>query len=371
MIKKLKLLDIALIIIPIILVVLSVALIYSLVFTSEDKILAFRQGLFALIGIGLMVGVIFIDYRSFKSLWWVFYLIALILLVIVDLFGHVAGGAMRWINLGFFQLQPSEVAKIALIISQASFFSNRVGNLRAKDFVWSLILFSIPFILILKEPDLGTAIVVVFIFFVMLFYSRLSKRQFIILILSLLVLSSAFVLSVFNIKPYGQLLKPYQRSRVEVFLNPNLDPYGQGYNIRQAQITLGSGGLLGHGLGQGSQSQLKFLPKPHTDFIFAGIAEAIGFVGSVLVIIIYGYMIVRIISIAGTAKDNFGMLVSVGVASMFLFQATVNIGMNLGLLPVTGIPLPFLSNGGTSLIVSFFSLGIVQSIYIRRKESSF
>lgn len=371
MIKILKLLDITLIIIPIIFCVLSVALIYSLVFTGDDKALAFHQGLFALIGFSIMIAAIFIDYRSYKSLWWIFYIIATILLVIVDMFGKVTGGAMRWINLGFFQLQPSEIAKVALIVSLASFFSTRVGNLKIKDFIWSAIIFVVPFALILKEPDLGTAMVVVFIYIVILFYSKLSKIQFVILILTMLLLSSIFILSVFNVKPFGFILKSYQRSRVEVFLNPNLDPYGQGYNVRQAQITLGSGGLLGRGLGQGSQSQLKFLPQPHTDFIFAGIAEAVGFIGSGLVIAIFALLVVRIITIGSTAKDHFGMLLSVGVASMFLFQATINIGMNLGLLPVTGIPLPFLSYGGTSLVISFLSLGILQSIHIRRKESSF
>lgn len=368
MFNRIKLLDIALLIIPIILTVLGIALIYSLVFSSEDKTLAFRQGLFALIGLGAMVGMILVDFRSLKSLWWIFYLVSVFLLIIVDIFGHVAGGAMRWINLGFFQLQPSEIAKIGIIVTLASFFSGRVGRLRLRDYIWSAILLAIPFGLILKEPDLGTAMVVVFVYLVMLFYSRPSRRQFIFLILSITVFVTLFVLAVFNIGPFGKLIQPYQRSRVEVFLNPGLDPYGQGYNVRQAEITIGSGGLFGHGLGQGSQSQLKFLPKPQTDFIFAGVAEAIGFVGSGLVILLYFYLIERVVSIAGMAKDSFGMLVAVGVAAMLLFQVIINVGMNLGLMPVTGIPLPFLSYGGTSLIISFFSLGIIQSIYIRKKK---
>lgn len=370
MLKKFRYIDLVLIIIPIILVALSVALIYSLVFSSDDKALAFRQIIFVLIGLAAMVSFILIDYRSLRSLWWVFYLISIFLLIIVDLFGQVSGGAMRWINLGFFQLQPSEIAKMSLIIALAAFFSGRVGKLQIKDYVWSLILFIIPFLLILKEPDLGTGMVVAFIYFVLIFYTRPSKVQFASIVILSLSFLSVFVLSVFNVGFFGKLIQPYQRERIETFLNPEKDPYGQGYNVRQAQITIGSGGLFGRGLGQGSQSQLKFLPKPHTDFIFAGVGEALGFVGSALVIILYGFLVFRILSIASYSEDNFGMLVSAGTAAMFLFQVIVNIGMNLGLAPVTGIPLPFLSSGGTSMVVSYAMLGIVQSVYIKYRQAN-
>jgi len=368
MLKKLNFIDIILILVPLILVALSVALIYSLVFTGDDKILAFRQIIFAIIGLAAMVSFTLIDYRALRNLWWVFYLISVILLVIVDLFGQVSGGAMRWINLGFFQLQPSEVAKMALIIALAAFFSARVGKLRLRDYIWSLILFAIPFLLILKEPDLGTGMIVALIYFVLLFYARPNRVQFVTLIMLVLLFVSTFILATFNVGPFGKIIQPYQRNRIETFLDPGKDPYGQGYNVRQAQITLGSGGLLGKGLGQGSQSQLKFLPKPHTDFIFAGLGEALGFVGSALVILLFGLFIYRILTVAAYSQDNFGMLVAAGTASMFLFQVAINIGMNLGLTPVTGIPLPFLSSGGTSMVVSFAMLGIVQSIYLRYRQ---
>lgn len=370
MLKKLKFIDIVLVLIPLILTVLSVALIYSLVFTSDDKILAFRQIVFAVIGFAAMVGFMLVDYRTLRSLWWVFYLVSVILLIIVDLFGQVSGGAMRWINLGFFQLQPSEIAKMALIIALAAYFSARVGKLRIKDYIWSLILFAIPFLLILKEPDLGTGMIVALIYFVLMFYAKPNKLQFITLTMLILLFVSTFILATFNIGPFGRLIQPYQRNRIETFLNPGKDLYGQGYNVRQAQITLGSGGLLGRGLGQGSQSQLKFLPKPHTDFIFAGVGEALGFIGSTLVILLFGLFIYRILTIASFSEDNFGMLVAAGTASMFLFQVTINIGMNLGLTPVTGIPLPFLSSGGTSMVISYAMLGIIQSIYLRYRQAN-
>lgn len=370
MFKKLKFLDIILVLVPLILTALSVALIYSLVFTSDDKVLAFRQIIFAVIGLFAMFGFSLIDYRALRSLWWVFYLVSVLLLVIVDLFGQVSGGAMRWINLGFFQLQPSEVAKMALIIALAAFFSARVGKLRLRDYIRSVVLFIIPFLLILKEPDLGTGMIVALIYFVLVFYARPNRIQFFTLIMLVVLFVSTFILATFNIGPFGKIIQPYQRNRIETFMDPGKDPYGQGYNVRQAQITLGSGGLFGRGLGQGSQSQLKFLPKPHTDFIFAGVGEALGFVGSAIVILLFGIFVYRILTVAAYSQDNFGMLVAAGTAAMFLFQVAINIGMNLGLTPVTGIPLPFLSSGGTSMVVSFAMLGIVQSIYLRYRQAN-
>ncbi len=368
MLNRLRSFDFVLFIIPILLVALSIGLIYSLVYFTDEPYLAFRQGIF--VAVGLTGAVIFalIDYRSLRSLWWVFYLLALFLLIYVELFGQVAGGAMRWINIGFFQLQPSEIAKIALIISLASFLSSRVGKLRTRDLIWSALVLLLPLILILKEPDLGTGLVVIFIYLVMLFYSKPSRGQIFVLVVSLLITLTIFSAAVFNLKPFGFLIKQYQRDRIITFLNPEKDPYGQGYNVRQARITLGSGGIFGKGFGQGSQSQLKFLPRPQTDFIFAGVGEAIGFVGSSIVIILYFIMILRILSIGSYARDYFAVLVCAGVAAMFLFQVVVNVGMNLGVMPVTGIPLPLLSSGGTSLVISFITIGIIENVYIRSKK---
>lgn len=371
MLKRLYSIDIGLYIIPIIISALSVALIYSLVFSSEDAGLALKQGLFAILGLISALIFTLVDYRSLRSIWWVFYLTSIILLAIVDFVGKTAGGAMRWIDLGFFQLQPSEVAKLAVIISLAFFFSTRIGRLTVKDYVWSFLLVLIPFILIMKEPDLGTGLVVMFTYLALLVASKPTKKQVATLLVSLIVATLVFTLSVYKIGPFEGLLKDYQRKRVYNFIDPGRDPLGEGYNVRQAQISIGSGGLLGKGLGRGSQSQLKFLPKPHTDFIFAGVGEALGFAGAGILIIIYGYFITKLYNIARLARDSFGALLAVGIAGMMFFQSAVNIGMNLGLAPVTGIPLPFLSNGGTAMIICFALIGIAQSIYVRHKKLNF
>ena len=369
--KKIKTVEILLYLIPVLLLSVSVSLIYSLVFSSEDSGLALKQLLIGSVGVVAMIGLSFIDYRSFKNAWWAFYALAMILLIIVDFFGKVGGGAMRWINLGFFQLQPSEVAKLSLIITLAAFFSRNVGKLTWRDYLWSLILFLPPLALILKEPDLGTAIVSFVVYLGVIFAAKPSKIQKVSIISSLALIFIVFVLASMNIKPFGGLLHQYQRERVLTFVNPERDPYGQGYNVRQAQIAIGAGGLFGKGLGRGSQSQLEYLPKPQTDFIFAGAGEAFGFLGTGIIIALLLLLVIKIYSVGQISRDNFGILIAAGSASMFLGQSAINIGMNLGLAPVTGIPLPFVSSGGTALITYFIIIGIVQSIYIRHKKLSF
>ena len=178
-------------------------------------------------------------------------------------------------------------------------------------------------------------------------------------------------MSFYKIGPFTPLMKDYQRSRVETFINPSSDPFGQGYNVQQALIATGSGGMFGRGLGHGSQSQLQFLPKPETDFIFSGYSEAFGLIGDLFLLLAFLILVIRMIDIANLSKDSFGYLLSIGIASTFFFQIIVNIGMNIGLAPVTGIPLPFLSSGGSSLLTSFFMIGILQSIFIHRKKMLF
>lgn len=365
MFSKIRKFDFGLFVAPIILCSMGVAAIYSLVFSSGDSSLAMKQGICAILGLAIMALLAFTDYRNFRSLWWVFYIVALVLLVIVDVMGATAKGATRWIDLGFFRLQPSEVAKISLILALSSFFYKRVGKLELKDYIVTGVLMIPPIALILKEPDLGTALVVIFIYAVMIIVSKPSRRQAAVMIVGVALFISIFTLAVFNVGPFGKLLKDYQRNRVMTFIEPERDPYGTGYNVKQAQISVGSGGLFGQGLGRGSQSQLKFLPEPHTDFIFAGTSEALGFFGSFLIVGLFLFIIIRIFSVGAAAKDAYGLLLASGIAAMFLFQTAINIGMNLGLAPVTGIPLPFMSYGGTSLIISFLSLGLVQSIYYK------
>lgn len=369
--KKIRTIDLILYLIPVVLISLSVSLIYSLVFSSEDAGLALKQLISGCIGIILMLIFSFIDYRSLKNIWWIFYFISIVLLIYVDLFGKVVGGAMRWIDLGFTQIQPSEIAKLALIISLAAFFSQKTSKLKIVDYLLSLLIFVPALLLILKEPDLGTAIVSFFIYLGAIFSAKPSRKQVFSILSIIAVIVLVFGLSVAKIKPFDKLLHQYQRERVLTFLDTDRDPYGQGYNVKQAQIAIGSGGMFGKGLGRGSQSQLEYLPKPHTDFIFAGAGEALGFLGSTLTIFLIAYLVIKIYGVGQVAQDNFGVVITGGAAAMFLSQTVINIGMNLGLAPVTGIPLPFLSYGGTALVTYMMIVGIIQSIYIRHKKLSF
>ncbi len=369
--KKIITIDYILYLIPILLISMSISLIYSLVFSGEDMVIAYKQLIFGIIGSAVMVVFSLIDYRSIKGLWWVFYAISLILLIYVDIFGVVVGGAMRWIDLGFFNLQPSEVAKMSLIIALAWFFSSRCGRISLKDILLSILIILPQLLLILKEPDLGTAIVVFIIYIVIMFASKPTKNQTIAITSFLLIIFVTFSLSVAKVSPFSILMKQYQRERVLTFINPDRDPYGQGYNVKQAQIAIGSGGIFGKGLGRGSQSQLEYLPKPHTDFIFAGAGESLGFTGTALIILLLLTLILKILNTGDISQDNFGYLITSGTAALILAQSIINIGMNLGVAPVTGIPLPFLSAGGSSVIIYFSLIGIVQSIYIRHKKLSF
>ncbi len=369
--KKIKTFDIILLLIPVILIVTGISVIYSLLIVGGNSTLTVHQIINAGIGIALMFVVSFFDYRFFRGTNWIFYLISIILLIIVIFIGKTTNGATNWLDLKVFQLQPSEVAKIFLIITLAAFFTDKIGKLKWSDIFWSFLIVLIPLALVLKEPDLGTALVICFIYFTILIISKPTKIQLVTIFSGIILVVVFAGLAVFNVKPFGKFLHDYQRSRILVFINPSLDPLGRGYNVKQAQITIGSGGIFGKGLGKGTQSQLQFLPEAHTDFIFAGTAESFGFIGASVILALFAFLIIRLIDIANLSRDNFGTLIAFGVAAMFLIQILINVGMDVGLMPVTGIPLPFLSYGGTSLIVSFFSVGLAESIFIRHKKITF
>lgn len=368
---KVKTFDFSLSIIPILCSVVGISVIYGLVLGTTNDGLATKQALIGLFGIVVMLLVSFSDYRFFCGTAPVTYIISLLLLILVYFYGKTTHGAENWLNLKFFQLQPSEVAKLFLIVSVSSYFSKYIGKIKWSNIIVSLAMMAPPLFLILKEPDLGTAVVIVIVYLTILILSRPGVQKLSIIVLCMAAAVGVMALSYKNIGPFGKLLATYQKERIAVFINPSLDPYGRGYNIKQAQITVGSGGITGKGLGKGSQSQLQFLPEAHTDFIFAGIAESYGFLGSFVLLIIYCFFIIRLIDIASLARDNFGMLLVFGISAMFLVQLVISVGMNLGMLPVTGIPLPFLSYGGTSLLVSFFAVGLAQSVYIRHHKINF
>lgn len=347
--------------IPILLVGIGIAMIASLTYGTSKITLATNQAIYAGLGLAVMILVSRFDYRNWRALAPYFYTLTLLLLLAVERFGVVIFGARRWLAIGgFFNLQPSELAKLALVIVLAKFFTDR-EELATWDYLRLALLTTLPIGLILTQPDLGTAMILVFISFGLYLVGGVSRK----VILGLVGVGLAALPIIW------QFLADYQKQRVLTFVNPAADPYGAGYNVLQALIAVGSGGLTGQGLGQGSQSQQEFLPVAHTDFIFAGIAEATGLVGSLALIALLTFLILRIIRVAQVARDVFGYYLAVGIAVLFLSQIAINIAMNLALAPVTGIPLPFVSHGGTALITNFIAIGILQSIMLRHKKITF
>lgn len=371
MLYKLRNLDFTLLILPIIISIIGVALIYSLVFANSDSGMVFKQAASLIIGVIIMLLLAVTDYRKISNYSWYLYIIVIGLLIYVDLFGLTSGGATRWIDLQVFLLQPSEFFKVVMVIFLAALFGKNIGRMKLIDIVYMFLVLAPSIFLILIEPDLGTALVTIFTTFMILFFLKLSKTQYITISLIIASFIAIFFLSVYKVSPFTFLLKDYQRSRVMVFIDPASDPFGRGYNVQQALIAVGSGGLTGKGLGHGSQSQLQFLPKPETDFIFSGYAEAFGMIGSLVLLSMYAIIIFRIVDISKQSKDNFGYVLAIGIGSSLIFQIFVNIAMNIGIAPVTGIPLPFLSYGGSSMVACFIMIGILQSIHIHRKKITF
>ena len=355
-------------IVPIILTITGVITIYTITFAQEKSGLATSQVIFACIGLVAMVVAMFSDYRHLRSFANILYLLGVVMLIL--LIPPIAAkipftlkifGAYRWLDLGFFQLQPGEIFKLIAAIFGAKILTQHIGLINWKKTLVYVFFAAIPILLVLVQPDLGTASVILIIFATAFLAARPSGR----------IVTTILMIFLISLPLIWLTLKPYQRSRVETLLNPSTDPQGQGYNVRQSLIAVGSGGLTGRGFGQGSQTVLNFLPVAHTDFVFSGFAEATGFVGSLVIIFLYLLLIYRAINIASISTDKFGQLLAVAIAAKFLFQVTVHIGMNLGLLPVTGIPLPFMSGGGTSLIIDLLCVGILQSIHIRHARVGF
>lgn len=320
-----------------------------------------KQIIFIALGITTMFAVSFIDYRFFKNNSYavmLLYVISLFFLFLLLLVGSNVKGATSWFRLGEFAFGPIEITKIAIVMVLAKYFSARhIEVHRIFHVVLSFIYVAIPLILILLQPDLGSAIIIFSIWFGVLFFSGMSKKHIIILML-LGMLVSTFA--------WTHVLKPYQKDRVFTFLDVYRDPQGSGYNVIQSMIAIGDGGITGKGLGYGSQVQLGFLPESHTDFMFASISEEFGFIGISLIFFLLIVIFWRITRIALEANNNFAKLFCVGIIVLLFIQVTINMGMNLGIMPVTGIPFPFVSYGGSSLISLFIGIGLVQSIHIRK-----
>ncbi len=317
-----------------------------------------KQSYFYLAGFCIVVFMLLFDYKILHILNYPFYIGILLLLVALFVVGQTAGGAQRWINLGFFRLQPSEPAKLMLVIMLASYYSKKEiydGYTIRQLFIPGL-LTGIPFALILIEPDLGTALMLAIIFISMTVFVRLR-------ISSYLILGSAGVAGI--IFAWNNLLKPYQKQRVQTFLNPEHDPSGHGYQILQSKIAVGSGGEFGKGYLKGTQGHLSFLPERHTDFAFSVWCEEWGFIGSAFFLTVYFFMLIWGLRVAMNAKDRFGMLLAYGVVMLIFWQAVINILMVLGFLPVVGIPLPLVSYGGSSLFTTLAAIAILLNVSMR------
>ncbi len=321
-----------------------------------------RQGLFLAVDVLLVILLLRLDYHALKQVALPLYVITLILLLGVMFFGHSTMGAQRWIRLGPVIFQPSEFSKVFIIVCLAAFLDKQAGSLEHwKEYLPAGLFLLAPFVLVLRQPDLGTALVFGAIGFSM-FWVCGFKTRWIAWMTGVLICLSPLI---------WHFLHEYQRNRIRVFLNPELDPFGAGYHVIQSKIAIGSGLLLGKGWMQGTQSQLNFLPENHTDFIFAVAGEEFGFIGVVVILLLYLILIWRGLTIALNAEDRFGMLLATGITGMYLFHVLVNIGMTAGIMPVTGVPLPFLSYGVSSLTTNMLLAGLLLNINLRKTRLQF
>ena len=305
----------------------------------------------------LMVGAMSFDYRELSKYSVHLYIFTVLLLLLVIFIGKSVSGSQRWISLGFFNLQPSELAKLLLAIVISSYFAQEEKEqFGLRDLVKPTLLIAVPFLLIFKQPDLGTALLILIIYGSIVLFARLKWSSFLIILGAGLC---AFPLA-------WKIMRPYQRKRVEIFLNPDADPYGAGWHVIQSKIAVGSGQLFGKGFMKGTQAQLNFLPEVHTDFAFSIWSEEWGFVGAVLLIGAYFVFLLRCLNIAQNTRDRFGSFLAFGITAMIFWQMLINICMVLGLLPVVGIPLPLVSYGGSSVITTLLGTGLILNVRIRR-----
>lgn len=316
-----------------------------------------RQMIFVAAGLISFVLMSFIDYRELRHLAHVVYLGMIAMLSVVFLFPPV-NGAQRWIDLGFFQLQPSEFAKVACVLALGAVLGRPQARLAWERIGQALAVLAVPAVLIFLQPDLGTMLVFAFALIVMLFGAGISGRQ-------ILVLSGLGIAALLAVMQMG-LLRDYQVDRIRVLMDPTVDPTGIGWNLRQSKLAVGSGQLTGKGLFQGEQTNFQYVPEQGTDFIFTAVGEQLGFVGGILVIAAYLVLVWRLLVIAANARDRFGALVALGFAAILVFHVFINIGMTVGIMPVTGLPLPFMSAGGSSFLSFAIALGIANSIWLRR-----
>ena len=326
--------------------------------TDPGEAYATNQAIGFVAGFAGAIPLAIIDYRVWHRFLRPIYGLAIVMLLAVTLMGDTTNGATSWLWVGPIRVQPSEFAKPLVIIVLAGFFAEKAVGEHGV-FLKALGIISVPGLLVLVQPDLGTATVFGAVFLIMAYVAGARLIQLAGLVL-LTILSAVFALKV-------GILEDYQVARLTSFMNPE-DAGTAGYQVAQSKMAIGSGGITGKGLDATTLANLGFLPEDHTDFIFSNLAERFGFVGSVALIFLFFFLIWRILHVATTSRDRFGVLISVGIGTMFLFHVLVNVGMTMGIMPVTGIPLPFISYGRSSLVVSVMSLGLLQSIAMRSRS---
>lgn len=340
---------------------IGIALVYSAVNAGDNNPLShlyLKQMCWFGGGLLLMIVSFLFSYRRIEKWAPLIYVICIALLVAVFFVGQSVGGANRWLDFGAFTLQPSEPVKLAVILILARYFAGHIkpAGMGLRELVPAVALAGLPFVLILKQPDLGTAGLIALIAVTMTVFAKIRRRTFVIL-----VITTAVIL------PLGWfLLEDYQRTRILMLFFPESDPLGGGYHILQSKIAVGSGMLFGKGFMQGTQNILSFLPEQHTDFIFSVLSEEWGFAGSLLLLMLFVLLIAFGLNIAYACRDDFGTMLAVGITAMIFWQAVINIGMVMGLMPVVGMPLPLISYGGSSIVTSLLGLGILMNISMRR-----
>ncbi len=337
-----------------VLLALSFISLFTLYATKVNTSLLERQTFYIIIGFLVVYAMLFFDFRSLKYFVWVLYFAGIVALIALLVIGKGAYGAQRWISLKVFSVQPSEFEKIILILFISYIFS--LDYSETKKFIFSLTGIVFPALLIFKQPDLGTTIIIFIIYLFLVLFSLDLKYFFSIVTASLVSIPLAL-----------KLLKPYQRLRILAFLNPQRDPLGSGYNVIQSLIAVGAGRVTGKWFGS-TQTTLHFVPVQYADFIFSAIGEMGGFIGSLTLLFLYLMLSFFIIKVYRSVKDLFGKYIVIGVFTMFITQIFINIGMCIGIMPVTGIPLPFVSYGGSSMLTNFIAIGLVLNIYIYREE---
>ncbi len=323
-----------------------------------QKVLFFKQLVWFGVGLLLMSVAFLFDYKLLDRWAMVFYGLGIALLIGVLVFGKYVGGSKRWLVFGPVSIQPSEIIKLTVIVALAKYYSKLASTrgFSLRELLYPLSMTAIPFALIVKQPDLGTAMLVLMIVGSMTLFVKIERRSlFYILAAGLVAVPVVWF-----------LLKGYQKQRILTFLDPDRDPLGAGYHIIQSKIAIGSGMLAGKGFLKGTQNALAFLPEQHTDFIFSVLAEEWGFIGSIVLLLIFLMFILWGLNIAQSCRDSFGTMLSVGITAMFFWQVVINIGMVMGLMPVVGVPLPLISYGGSSIITMMISIGLLLNISMRR-----